>query len=235
MPSVERRPCPASGSTRWRRHRVSTCDRAVCAWPPWPPRSSPPTSVLVSADTRRWPRCSGPRTTGDVTGCGSPGCSPKTSYATSCGSRLRKGATPTAIARVRDRWVAGGGNPEPPFGGASPRDRLSRPAGSQPIVARRARSPPRRQQRVGTKRLAAGSWPRLAPRWAQGQPPPPPPSVGYRSTSATGSWGHGSGRAVACVLGKPVEKVPRAGIEAILRSTGRWPPRPVLHRRRARS
>ncbi|MGG5258266.1 ADP-ribosylglycohydrolase family protein [Phycicoccus avicenniae] len=31
------------------------------------------------------------------------------------------------------------------------------------------------------------------------------------------------GRAVGCVLGKPVEKVPREGIEAILRSTGRWP------------
>ena len=31
------------------------------------------------------------------------------------------------------------------------------------------------------------------------------------------------GRAIGCVLGKPVEKIPRAGIEAILRSTGRWP------------
>jgi ADP-ribosylglycohydrolase len=36
----------------------------------------------------------------------------------------------------------------------------------------------------------------------------------------TGAW---LGRAVGCLLGKPVEKVPRAGIEAILRSTGRWP------------
>ncbi|MDQ2848596.1 MAG: ADP-ribosylglycohydrolase family protein, partial [Actinomycetota bacterium] len=35
-----------------------------------------------------------------------------------------------------------------------------------------------------------------------------------------GGW---LGRAIGCVLGKPVEKVPRAGIEAILRSTGRWP------------
>ncbi len=35
-----------------------------------------------------------------------------------------------------------------------------------------------------------------------------------------GAW---EGRAVGCVLGKPVEKVPRAGIEEILRSTGRWP------------
>lgn len=35
-----------------------------------------------------------------------------------------------------------------------------------------------------------------------------------------GAW---IGRAVGCVLGKPVEKVPREGIEAILRSTDRWP------------
>jgi ADP-ribosylglycohydrolase len=35
-----------------------------------------------------------------------------------------------------------------------------------------------------------------------------------------GAW---LGRAVGCLLGKPVEKVPREGIREILRSTGRWP------------
>ena len=35
-----------------------------------------------------------------------------------------------------------------------------------------------------------------------------------------GAW---LGRAAGCVLGKPVEKIPRAGIEEILRSQGRWP------------
>jgi len=35
-----------------------------------------------------------------------------------------------------------------------------------------------------------------------------------------GAW---LGRAVGCLLGKPVEKVPRAGIRAILKATGRWP------------
>ena len=35
-----------------------------------------------------------------------------------------------------------------------------------------------------------------------------------------GAW---MGRAVACVLGKPVEKIPRRGIEEILRATDRWP------------
>ena len=35
-----------------------------------------------------------------------------------------------------------------------------------------------------------------------------------------GAW---TGRAAGCLLGKPVEKIPREGIEEILRSTGRWP------------
>ncbi|WP_448060858.1 ADP-ribosylglycohydrolase family protein [Cellulomonas hominis] len=35
-----------------------------------------------------------------------------------------------------------------------------------------------------------------------------------------GAW---TGRCVGCLLGKPVEKIPRQGIEAILRDTGRWP------------
>lgn len=35
-----------------------------------------------------------------------------------------------------------------------------------------------------------------------------------------GAW---TGRAAGCLLGKPVEKIPREGIEAIARSTGNWP------------
>ncbi|SEP51208.1 ADP-ribosylglycohydrolase family protein [Amycolatopsis saalfeldensis] len=35
-----------------------------------------------------------------------------------------------------------------------------------------------------------------------------------------GAW---TGRAAGCLLGKPVEKIPREGIEEILRATGRWP------------
>lgn len=36
----------------------------------------------------------------------------------------------------------------------------------------------------------------------------------------TGAW---QGRAAGCLLGKPVEKIPREGIRAILQSSGRWP------------
>lgn len=41
-----------------------------------------------------------------------------------------------------------------------------------------------------------------------------------RSDAVAGAW---TGRAVGCLLGKPVEKIPREGIREILEATGRWP------------
>lgn len=49
-----------------------------------------------------------------------------------------------------------------------------------------------------------------------GQTPPP----GVTSDRILGAW---TGRVAGCLLGKPVEKVPRAGIRAILESNGEWP------------
>jgi ADP-ribosylglycohydrolase len=50
---------------------------------------------------------------------------------------------------------------------------------------------------------------------------PAPPSLprGSRGRELS-AW---TGRAAGCLLGKPVEKIPREGIEEILRATGRWP------------
>lgn len=56
--------------------------------------------------------------------------------------------------------------------------------------------------------------------------PNPVPLPSARTTRAAyGDRLHGAwlGRAVGCLLGKPVEKVPREGIRALLESTGRWP------------
>jgi len=49
--------------------------------------------------------------------------------------------------------------------------------------------------------------------------PTPAPGPDYPAR-ALGAW---TGRACGCLLGKPVEKIPRRGIEEILRATGRWP------------
>jgi ADP-ribosylglycohydrolase len=65
-------------------------------------------------------------------------------------------------------------------------------------------------------------------------PPPPAPLLTDR---ITGGW---LGRAAGCLLGKPVEKIPREGIREILRASGSWPlsyyitekgvPREILNR-----
>ncbi|RKT76716.1 ADP-ribosylglycohydrolase [Terracoccus luteus] len=49
------------------------------------------------------------------------------------------------------------------------------------------------------------------------------PSAGPTDELADRLHGAWLGRAAGCLLGKPVEKIPRRGIEAILRDTGRWP------------
>ncbi|GAB3528781.1 ADP-ribosylglycohydrolase family protein [Phytohabitans suffuscus] len=50
--------------------------------------------------------------------------------------------------------------------------------------------------------------------------PEPPSGARAGHGRLLGAW---TGRAVGCVLGKPVEKIPRRGIREILGATGRWP------------
>jgi ADP-ribosylglycohydrolase len=145
------------------------------------------------------------------------------------------GKDATVLADVRDRWVAAGGDPVPAVSGAGPvpatpalralaRDLLveldalpAAPAPHEPddwdaILATLPAAPglPTRPGAVGSSDGAAAS-------------------AGTRTGSAAdgayadrvlGAW---TGRAAGCLLGKPVEKIPRAGIEEILRATGRWP------------
>ncbi|GAA4675816.1 ADP-ribosylglycohydrolase family protein [Phytohabitans rumicis] len=62
-----------------------------------------------------------------------------------------------------------------------------------------------------------------APECKEGPPPMQKAITGgpsLHSERALGAW---LGRAVGCVLGKPVEKIPRRGIREILEATGRWP------------
>jgi ADP-ribosylglycohydrolase len=50
----------------------------------------------------------------------------------------------------------------------------------------------------------------------------PAPALGVDRARVRGAW---LGRAVGCVLGKPVENIPREGIRAIAQVTGNWPVR----------
>jgi ADP-ribosylglycohydrolase len=51
----------------------------------------------------------------------------------------------------------------------------------------------------------------------------PPPVLGTGVADLDRVHGGWVGRAVGCLLGKPVEKIPREGIREILDATGRWP------------
>ncbi|SDQ54897.1 ADP-ribosylglycohydrolase family protein [Microbacterium sp. cf332] len=53
--------------------------------------------------------------------------------------------------------------------------------------------------------------------------PTPPQLCGTRGAAFDRVHGAWLGRAAGCLLGKPVEKIPRDGIEQIARATGNWP------------
>lgn len=121
-----------------------------------------------------------------------------------------QGAAPDALEPVRQRWVAAGGSdvlqpsgasaePAPPALRALARDLLDELAALQPTAA----AEPDEWDAIEALLPAAPVLP--------------------TSTSLDRVAGAWTGRAAGCLLGKPVEKIPRRGIEEILRATDRWP------------
>jgi ADP-ribosylglycohydrolase len=109
------------------------------------------------------------------------------------------------VAAVRARWLAAGGDATPAVSGASagPADERLRALASELLDELDAvPAPP--DPTVDWVPPAAAHRPPLA-------------DLGRR---LAGAW---TGRAAGCLLGKPVEKIPRQGIEEILRASGRWP------------
>ncbi|MFF3679164.1 ADP-ribosylglycohydrolase family protein [Streptomyces sp. NPDC002120] len=129
-----------------------------------------------------------------------------------CPTRTRPGTPPT------ERGPAPAGqDAEPAADGPTPRagapaaERDSAPAGHdarpRPEAAGQARSPGGR----GPDPTRAG----------QAPDPAPDPEVDLElRTRLEAAW---LGRAVGCLLGKPVEKLPLEGIRALARATGNWP------------
>ena len=123
-----------------------------------------------------------------------------------------QGADEDRVAEVERRWVAAGGDAELQPSGASAtpappalrglaREVLDDLAVLQPL------SPSEPDEWDAIEALMP-STPAL---------PSPPRASEDR---VRGAW---YGRAVGCLLGKPVEKIPRPGIEEIARTTGNWP------------
>jgi ADP-ribosylglycohydrolase len=125
------------------------------------------------------------------------------------------------VSALRLEWVAAGGSPTAAVSGASPRP-------APPALRELARALLARIDDLPLPDALAAAEPDgfavildLAP-----QPPELPSPSGSDSFASSfgdrmlGAW---LGRAAGCLLGKPVEKIPREGIRAIAESTGNWP------------
>jgi len=114
---------------------------------------------------------------------------------------------------IERRWHAADGAPQPPVGGASspPATPELRRLAVRLLDELEARPVPDSADEPDALTDIERTWPEGV--WD----PAVPDDLGDR---IHGAW---LGRAVGCLLGKPVEKVPRAGIREILQATGRWP------------
>ncbi|MFT3888541.1 MAG: ADP-ribosylglycohydrolase family protein [Arachnia sp.] len=116
------------------------------------------------------------------------------------------------IDGIRAAWLAAGGDPTPAVSGAGP----------VPATAELRALARRLLDELDA--LPAAPHPHEPDDWAEiaallPARPVLAPAADY-ADRVRGAW---TGRAAGCLLGKPVEKIPRAGIEEILRATGRWP------------
>lgn len=130
---------------------------------------------------------------------------------------------------VAARWAAAGGNTAALWRGAS-----AEPAGEplralacellDELAALRPPSARYEPSELPAIRAACPDWPADEP--GAVVPGAGVPVVGVPAGAAVspdriaGAW---LGRAAGCLLGKPVEKIPREGIEQIARATGNWP------------
>ncbi|MBO0895329.1 ADP-ribosylglycohydrolase family protein [Arthrobacter sunyaminii] len=132
---------------------------------------------------------------------------------------LREQAVPeTEIAPIESRWAEAGGSTQLAPSGAS-----AEPA-SQEIRAL-ARTVLDELQTLQTpSAVEPDEWEEIVALLPPAAPDIAPTAPRIR-TSVDFQRMHGAwlGRAAGCLLGKPVEKIPRAGIEQIARATGNWP------------
>lgn len=121
------------------------------------------------------------------------------------------GKHPAALADIAGRWQALGGSLEPAISGAS--DLTPELRGEARILLDELdalETPLDSRQPEGIDDILAAAAP---------TPPLPEPGSDFVDR-VRGGW---LGRSAGCVLGKPVEKIPRHGVEEIARATDNWP------------
>jgi len=117
------------------------------------------------------------------------------------------------VADVAAAWTAAGGSTVPSATGASD-DPTLRELGRDLLDQLDERTATHRRDHPSADE--PDGWDDIV---AQGRPLPALPQEAA-ADRVHGAW---LGRAVGCLLGKPVEKIPREGVEAIARATGNWP------------
>ncbi|WP_116952242.1 ADP-ribosylglycohydrolase family protein [Jiangella endophytica] len=115
------------------------------------------------------------------------------------------------VADLRSRWTAAGGDDAPVRSGASD---VAAPPELRALAAELLDEIDARPSPFDAAEPTALDELRAA--WPAGEPGGVAPSP----DRVHGAW---LGRAAGCLLGKPVEKISRAGIREILEATGRWP------------
>ena len=115
------------------------------------------------------------------------------------------------VDALEERWLSAGGAPAP-----------TRGASQEPVApALRALARELLDEVDALPRpLAAEEPDGFDEILAQAEPAPPRPAAGDVEERIAGAW---LGRAAGCVLGKPVENIPREGIRAIAQATENWP------------
>ena len=119
------------------------------------------------------------------------------------------------IQTIVDRWVAAGGDPNPPHEGAT-----SPPAASALVDLARDLLDELETLPAPAAADEPNDLDAIRALWHAPPALPPLPSPTTLRDRIHGAW---LGRAVGCLLGKPVERTPREGIREILEATGRWP------------
>ncbi|MGI5224422.1 ADP-ribosylglycohydrolase family protein [Actinoallomurus sp. CA-142502] len=114
------------------------------------------------------------------------------------------------VSAIADRWHAAGGHDAPPRAGASPEP--AEPdlrALADDLLAELDTIPSPLHEPTALPEIIAA-----CPDWPAATP------ATVKEDRVYGAW---LGRAAGCVLGKPVEKIPREGIREIAEATGNWP------------
>ena len=118
------------------------------------------------------------------------------------------------VSQLRSTWLTAGGSLEPSAGGISPE-----PA-SPELLELAGRLLEKLDRLIAPYTVETDDLNTIRASWSPLPELGPVPTGEELYDRLHGAW---LGRAAGCLLGKPVEKIPRRGIREILQAQGRWP------------